>query len=300
MCITSSRSLLDNTYIGAWDIEHPNYGYRHVLAYQNRVQNLTEGPNCMLLPIQSAETIVPAWVVDSTVCPNFLTELYNTLDPVVEDDGLPWMSIEPERMNYVVERGVYHIAILNDLSEEALLNTLAQIPINKKPVLTAELLDFFRNNYNQFPLLLCCFNNANALQAAPILVHYPPQFPATLMVNTLDSHGGIPVIGKSTPFHQKIIIGSYKNTQEEMKVPYKKLAPDFCPPLQDFLPKYAFAIDLLHQFKAPNKDLCFSLQTLHEGTLPQAQLALLTRKEQGVEVPTHAYEHNLFLRSTLG
>ena len=304
MCITSSRSLLDNTYLGAWDIQHPNYGYRHVLAYQNRVQNLEEAPNCMLLPIQSAQPIEPAWLVETSGCPNFLTELYDTIDPPpsIEEEGHAWMSAGDDRMNYVVEQGVYHIAILNNLTTTALEDTFAQIPAEKLPFISKDLLNFFEQHYKDYPLLLCCFNNKAAQQAAPILVHYPPQYPEQLMVNTLDSHGGIPSLGKMTGFHQKMVIGSYKNQQEEPQKPYKKITFEAYPQLQEFLPQYAFAVDLLYQFNAPNNDLLFSVKELQEGTLPKVELGLLQKANKLIDLKTAALtgSSNLVLRGQLG
>lgn len=302
MCITSSRSLLDNTYLGAWDIQHPHYGYRHVLAYQNRVQNLEEGPNCMLLPIQSAQALEPAWLVDTSACPNFLTELYDVLDPPpsIEEDGYAWMSVGDDRVNYVVEQGVYHIAILNNLTSTALEETLAQIPTEKLPFISKELLGFFENHYKDFPLLLCCFNNKEAQQAAPILVHYPPMYPQKLMLNTLDSHGGIPRIDKMTGFHQKMVVGSYKNEQEEPQQPYQKITFNVYPQLQEFLPNYAFAVDLLYQFNAPNNDLLFSVEDLQEGSLPKVQLGLLQQPHRIVDLRTiHLHPNNITLRGHL-
>lgn len=131
-------------------------------------------------------------------------------------------------------------------------------------------------------------------------MHYPPQFAATLMVNTLDAHGGLPEVGKPILFHQKIVIGSYKQRQEDVEKPYMPIASNFYPARQAFLPQYALAIDLLYQFKGPNKDLCFPVQALHQGIPPKAQLTLLAKDDSPVEVPTHSYANQLFLRSTLG
>ncbi len=59
MCITSLQAHLNDTAIGSWDIDHPKYGYRHVLAYENAPQNLGRKPNCMLLHIPAKVPILP-------------------------------------------------------------------------------------------------------------------------------------------------------------------------------------------------------------------------------------------------
>lgn len=296
MCITSSRSILDNTYIGAWDINHPTHGYRHVLAYQNRVKNLSQGPNCMLLPIQSAQPIHPDCLIDTTEQPDFLTDLYEVVYPTgLENDG-NWMSWEDETTNYVVEQGVYHIALLNDCSEEAVERTLKQIPATKLPKLTTELLDFFRANYTDFPLLLCCFDNKAAQQATPILVHYLPRFPEVLMANALDAHDGIPKIGQQISFHQKIILGSYKKDPAPNKKPYTKIPANFYPALRAFLPEYATTIDLLHRFNGPNNDFCFPLQELHQGEVPSVQLGILGQENSSIDIAVQAHKKTLHLQ----
>lgn len=260
MCITSGEARLNNTYVGAWDIEHPDYGYRHVLAYQNRVTNLEEGANCMLLHIPSAQPIEPDWVLDTSEDIDFLKNLYEFLSPQPLSRGFT-RSSEP---NYVVERGVYHIAILNDLTETALEKTLQQIPAHKLPKIDWRLMEFFKTTYPNFPLLLCCFNNKDTKEASPILVHFPPLYPDELMLNTIDSHGGIPNTKRSLNFHQRLIVGSCKKPAE-LAVPYRMLPQNFTNSLDAFLPDYAVAIELDKGSEFPNQDICIGLETIHEG-----------------------------------
>ena len=261
MCITSGEARLNNTYVGAWDIEHPEYGYRHVLAYQNRVTNLEEGANCMLLHIPSTQAIEPDWVLDTSENMDFLRNLYEFLSPQPSNRGFATRSFEP---NYVIERGVYHIAILNDLTEAALEATLEQIPAHKLPKIDWDLLEFFKTAYPNFPLLLCCFNNKDTKEASPILVHFPPLYPDELMLNTIDSHGGIPNPKRSLNFHQRLIVGSCKKPAELVQ-PYRALPKNFTSSLDAFLPDYAIAVAIAREQKFPNQDICIDLKTVHEG-----------------------------------
>jgi len=284
MCITSSRSILDNTYIGAWDINHPTFGYRHVLAYQNRVKNLAKGPNCMLLHIQSKEEIKPEWIIDTSYAPTFLTAIYDEIDPIPKNDGIAWMSSPTERPNYVIERGVYNIAILNNLSPEIIDATLKQIPTHKLPSLENGLIQFFKDKFPNFPLLLCCFDNKDAQQASPILIHFPPLFPEKLMLNTIDSHGGIPDTEKKVGFHQKLIVGSYKCKNKLGIKLYKYFSEHLYQALEEFLPKFATVTDLLHFFNGPNKDICVDVKNIHENKLPKVYLNILGNIESQQEV----------------
>lgn len=290
MCITSSRALLDNTYIGAWDIELPKLGYRHVLAYQNRVKNSAEGPNCMLLHIPSKKNIEPEWLIDSSVYPTFLTDLYSHIDPINTSEM--WMSCSPEPKNHVVEQGVYHIAILNDLDENSIADTLKLIPKHKLPSIKPELIHFFRKNFPEFPLLLCCFDNKEAQFAAPILVHFPPLFPDTLMFNTIDAHGSVPNVDQKIDFHQKIIFGTYKKQSKKDAV-YVKMIPDELVqyitknPLAAYLPNYIAAIDFKGRKAVPNKDVCVNLRDIHNMNLPEIKFALLGDVSTEIKVETH-------------
>jgi hypothetical protein len=289
MCITSSRALLDNSYIGAWDIELPKLGYRHVLAYQNRVKNSSEGPNCMLLHIPSKKNIEPEWLIDSSNHPTFLTDLYSHIDPV--DTSEMWMSPSSEPNNYVIEQGVYHIAILNNLDENSIADTLKLIPKRKLPLIKSELIHFFRKNFPDFPLLLCCFDNKEAQFAAPILVHFPPRFPDTLMFNTIDAHGSVPNVDQKIDFHQKIIFGTYKKQSKKDSV-YIKMIPDELvsfiteSPLAAYSPNYIAAIDFKDRRAVPNKDVCVNLTDIHNMDLPQIKFALLGNRSTEIDVET--------------
>jgi hypothetical protein len=267
-----------------------------VLAYQNRVQNLVQGANCMLLPIQSAAAILPEWLLDMSTEPNFLTDLYDIIDPVLPNRG-DWMDGGNERENYIVKLGVYHIAILNTVNKEALEQVLQQIPKNKRPALSTGLLDFFINTYPDFPLLLCCFENKDALQAAPIVLHYPPKFPDKLMVNALESHSGIPVVGKMVDYHQKIIFGSYKEAEETTAPLYRAIPLDFCSEFSEFMPKRAFGIDLLYSFRWGTKDIWVAQDTLHKGEAPEElYLGIIGNTETYEIIKTEPYNTLLRIR----
>lgn len=282
MCITISKSVLDCTHIGVWDIDHPEYGYRHVLAYQNRVRNLSEEPNCMLLHIPSRAAIKPEHLIDTTGHVDLLTELYEYLDPAPENTMM-WMGDEPakDRPNYVVEMGVYHIAILNHLTADGLASALSQIPQHKIPEIGNDFIDFFNSHFPGFPLLLCCFDTTEAAQAAPVMVHYAPLFPDKLMANTLDAHGGLPKIDRLLDFHQNIIFGTCKEPKGDN--PYAKQIPgDFHPELAGFLPDTVSVLDLtpFASINLPNKDICIDLKSVQAGDPPTVTMELLGSKEQ--------------------
>jgi len=205
MCITSLEAELKNTIIGVWDIEHPEFGYRHVMAYQNSPLNLDEGPNAMILPVPSKSPIEASHILNTENDPYFLSEMADLVAPKRFTRAEP-VSMEP----LVVEMGIYHIAVLNELDESLLSDCLAQIPSHKRPKISKELFSFYQQKYPNYSLLICCFQNTDIKDASPIMLHFDPLFPDTFVFNTVEAHGEVPVLGEPKFFHQRILIGSHK------------------------------------------------------------------------------------------
>lgn len=206
MCITTLDASLSNTYVGVWDIDHPDWGYRHVLAYENTPKNLSDAPNCMLLHIPSSSSLLPDHIINTENDPTFLSQMAKSLIP--EESGYArTVDFSPKR-NFVVEMGIYHLALLNIVNEEALQEALESIPKEKRPIISPDFMQFYAQTFPGFPLLLCCFNNKEAKKASPIMVHFAPLFPDTFLFPTLESHGQVPEVGSQQIFHQTIVTGS--------------------------------------------------------------------------------------------
>ena len=253
MCVTTLEARLSKTRIGVWDVMHPEYGYRHVVAYQNSVQNLSDGANCMLLHIPSKTALSPDCMINTENDVELLVEMEYSVFGRPRGFG---------GKNHIVEMGVYHIALLNDFSENVIESTLQLIPEQKRPELSKEILDFYNQTFPGFPLALCCFNNKDAKKASPILLHYDPKYPDTFMFNTLDSHGGVPDLNEPVLFHQTIITGSYKLNKaasgySEFNYQYVSQGP------LPWLPRFgtAFKVNTL----LPNRDLLINAATIQNG-----------------------------------
>ena len=204
MCVTSSPATLSSTYVGAWEIEHPTYGYRHVMAYQNAPQNLAEGANCMLLHLPAAEPLLPEYLLDTADCPNLLKQMAASKTSRSFSSG----NIVPQQV-YVVEMGIYHVVLLNEKTPEALETALIQVPAEKRPAIAPELLQFYSTHFPDYPIVLACFNNGESKQASPIMLHFKPSNPSHLFFNLLEGHdGGLPQFNQLVERHQVIIAGS--------------------------------------------------------------------------------------------
>lgn len=266
MCVTIHSAELPQTYVGAWDINHPEFGYRHVLAYQNKPISQSDQPNCMLLHIPAAAPLQPDYLLDTTGCEWLLQQM--------ADNGRKQSRTRFSPENHVFEMGIYHIAMLNEVHPAAVAEALSQIPGEKRPDISDEFIHFFADHFPDYPLLLCCFNNKESKKASPILIHFEPQRPEVFQLNLLDAHGHLPIIGQMHFFERTLIVGSYKlkkNSGESHAFDHSNVPIHLLP----FLPRYGFAEDL--RADLPNADLLISVDDVANersarikvGTLPR-------------------------------
>ena len=249
MCVTVGPATLEETIIGTWDIEHPTLGLRRVLAYQNVPYNHNDEPNCMILPIPSIEPLNREHLLDTSKEVHFLKKM---ADQIVPKDRSFSGSV---KRNYVWEMGIYHVAMLNEVNTESLEEALSLIPVEKRPLISLEFLDFYSSHYKGNVLLLCCFNNKDAKQASPIMIHYTPMDWEYFFCPTLESHGGVPDFGENITFHQKIIFGTSENQAKRSN--FMPLSTEVSNDIiKSFLPDYAIGAHL--QMDAQNADVLIS------------------------------------------
>lgn len=232
MCVTSATAYLNNTVVGGWDIQHPTYGYRHVLAYQNAPENLASEANCMLLHIPTTADLEPSNLIDTSACPALLYDIVKMLLPPPLENSRS-MDVSPQ--NYIIEMGVYHVALLNDLSSTALNGVLNQIPVSKRPTIALELLQFYVEHFPNYRLVLACFDNKNLKIASAIMLHYEPIFPRKIFFPLLEGHdGNVPHIGQNIRMHQHIIYGSVSQIESTLPLSISNVPETLHP----FLPQY--------------------------------------------------------------
>ena len=265
MCITTLAAELKKTRIGVWDVLHPTFGYRHVLAYQNNPQNLSDQSNCMLLHIPSKEPLTPDCIINTENDVEFLMQMEKPFSPIVRGE---LKSFD----NHIIEMGVYNIALLNDISATAVEETLQQIPVGKRPEIPAAFLDFYKETFPRFPLILCCFNNKDTKNASPIMIHFKPKYPDVFMFPTLDSHGSVPNLREKVWFEQTLITGSYQLQKEgngfqsfELESVSEELLP--------WLPKYGTAVKLDTQLS--NKDILIDARVIRAGGDTSIKMGIL-------------------------
>jgi hypothetical protein len=202
MCITLNEAELYATIVGGWDIVHPERGPLRVLAYLNNAKNLVPGlPNCMPLQVETDTDLTPEDIIDTTPHPTVLKDMFDIYHPKTRS-----LRKEIEEV-FVVEMGIYHLVVMNSLSQEGLAKALAQVPENKRPHFSEKMLSFYKENLPNCKLILACFDTTEAKNASTILVTYIPSNPDKIRLPMLEGHGSFPVIAAPVEVHQKIVVG---------------------------------------------------------------------------------------------
>ncbi|HET6860234.1 MAG TPA: hypothetical protein VFH94_24470, partial [Streptomyces sp.] len=169
-----------------------------------------DGPNAMLLHLPTAR-MSKANFLSAGNSSDILGRMVDALRPVAagpEDDGMDWMGREPAPAAVeVFEHDVYTVLLASD---PALIHAaLAQVPYRKRPRLDPRLLEFYADHYPGHAVAVCCFDNAQAAQAKPLLMWYPPTDPDRLVLPALDCHtGGPPDLAAEVPVDHWVLLGS--------------------------------------------------------------------------------------------
>lgn len=208
MCITSGPAKLAKTVVYAGLAQRDGRDV-HVMGYQNRAENLADGPNCMILHLPSAMPMSPDNMVDTSGCPKLLDKL---LDAVRERTFLASLSAlsEPEPpVVHVFNKGIYTVVLAN--RPDLVAGALHRVPAERRPAISAELLEFYETWFPSWHLALCCFSNREATTTTPLLWWYESMFPDVLLAPAIDCHsGGAPPIGELTRRDHALVFGSHR------------------------------------------------------------------------------------------
>ncbi|MCX4971814.1 hypothetical protein [Streptomyces sp. NBC_00620] len=207
MCVSMDRADFSGTTLYAGRLRHPAHGLIHVLGYQNTVVNLADGPNAMLLHL-------PTYRMSRD---NFLSvgRSSDVLERMVEavrpaaraDDGIAWMGWDTAPEVEVFEHDIYTVLLARDPA--ALPAALAEVPAHKRPRLSEALLRFYGERCPGYALAVCCFDNAQAAQAKPLLMWYPPIDPDVLTLPAVDCHTGeVPDLDSEVAVDHWVLFGT--------------------------------------------------------------------------------------------
>src|SRR5438132_410397 len=177
MCVSAAPAEFSGTIVYIGRHTHPEYGPVEVLGYQNTVVNLADGPNAMLLHLP-ATGMSSVNFLDAGETPYILRDLVSSAG-----GGLP-AGVE------VFDYDVYTVVLAAD--PRAIPAALEQVPPAKRPTLAPDLFRFYADTFPGYPVAVCCFDNADARRAAPLLLWYRPIFADRLTAPALDAHSGGP------------------------------------------------------------------------------------------------------------
>ncbi|MFG3093386.1 hypothetical protein [Streptomyces sp. NPDC048202] len=187
MCISTDGADFSGTIVYCGRRHHPEHGLIHVLGYQNTAVNQADGPNAMLLHLPTRR-LGPRHFLSTGRTGDILRRMVAAVEADTrEADGIAWMSAEAEPVQ-VFEHDVYTVLLASDPT--AIPAALEQVPPHRRPSLDPDLLRFYAEHFPYHTIAVCCFDNADARRAKPLLLWYPPLDPDRLTVPALDSHTG--------------------------------------------------------------------------------------------------------------
>jgi hypothetical protein len=185
------QAKFTGTRLYAGRLHHPQHGLIHVLGYQNIAVNLAGGPNAMLLHLPTHRMSQDNFISTERNS-RVLERMVDAVKPEWPAPGgasVPRWGGAPAAVE-VFEHDIYTVLLAADPT--ALPDALAQVPARKRPHLNPQLFQFYADLYPGYAIAVCCFDNAEAAQAEPLFLWYPPIDPEVLVVPAVDSHTGEP------------------------------------------------------------------------------------------------------------
>ena len=258
MCVSAGLAEFSGTTLYAGRRTHPEHGLVHVLGYQNTVANLAAGPNAMLLHLP-AVGMTPGSLVAVGQDSDFLDRIAAGAIPVSRSARVDWMDAAAVQ---VFEHDIYTMLLAPDAT--MLSSALHRVDPRKRPTLAPDLMAFYADHYPRHAMLLCCFDNAEAQRAKPLLLWYHPQEPDLLVAPALDCHTGAPpdLTAPVLVDHQVVFGTDAAPAGWGSPIHY---SPDMRRQVREFLPD--FALGHRHQGWLPNGDFAITHDDLLTGDL---------------------------------
>ncbi|MFI9250020.1 hypothetical protein [Streptomyces sp. NPDC053069] len=206
MCISTGEAAFSGTILYCGRQHHPVHGLIHVMGYQNTAVNLADGPNAMLLHLPTRQLTAEQFISvgrSGDVLQRMVAAV-ETAD--AEDDGIAWMGADPQPVQ-VFEYDVYTVLLASDPT--LVPAALQRVPPHRRPALHPDLLRFYADSFPDHTIAVCCFDNADAQRARPLLLWYPPLDPDRLVLPALDSHtGGPPDLDAEVPVDHWVLLST--------------------------------------------------------------------------------------------
>lgn len=217
MCICMEPAKLSKTVLYAGEAKRDGKTV-HVLGYQNTAQHLGEGTggNAMILPIPSAAPMGPANVLDTSSCPSILKDIAEAI-PRPRSRSLGFSKgLDMDDMSFsvqVFDTGIYTVVLASPGAGVAEIRRAldGQVSDERRPPVKDAMIASFLANYPKSHLALCCFGNADEIEADPLLWWYEPIDSEVLFAPGLDAHDGNPPdLRAEVEVDHQVAFGSYR------------------------------------------------------------------------------------------
>jgi hypothetical protein len=207
MCVSASAAELSGTILFAGRRLHRVHGWVEVLGYQNTAVNLSPGPNAMLLHLP-ARKVTSAHFLNVGRCDQVLRDMAAAVQSMGRgrylSDETDWMG--GGRVE-VFEHDIYTVVLADRATD--IPRALDRVPERKRPVVSSELLAFYADCFPGYPVALCCFDNAEAIQAKPLMLWYRPLDEERLILPAIDCHtGAVPDLEASVRTDHTVIFAT--------------------------------------------------------------------------------------------
>jgi hypothetical protein len=152
-----------------------------------------------------AGTMSQANVIDTEGCPHLLRDMVSALAPAMLAAGAA-QAAPVSRAVEVFDSGIYTVALAGDPRD--IPSALEQVPERKRPPLNKALFGWYHTTFPGWPVALCCFDNADAARATPMMWWYEPAYPDWLFAPAVDCHtGAIPDLRADVATDHWVVLG---------------------------------------------------------------------------------------------
>ena len=253
MCVTIANSLMAETIIMLHRVVIDGVHY-HILGYQCTVQNLSTGPNAMILHIPSRTEMSHKNLLETSHAPSILKNISQAI-PKILTRGMSDNGPKDLGRVTIFEHGIY--AVVSTQDPYLAYDALQLVPVNKRPNISRSFLEYYAKARPGWTLQICCFDNSEAGTAAPLLWKFEPIDPDTYTFPMLDAHdGGVPRNGVDVHRDHVLAIGC-NDYQFGERVSYSEHLGD----LALVLPQYVYG--KRKNGRSPNGDYTVSQASIN-------------------------------------
>jgi hypothetical protein len=209
MCVSMDEAGFSGTIVYCGRRLHPEHGWIEVLGYQNTAVNLAAGPNAMLLHLP-AQSVTSRQFLPASRSDRVLRDMVDAVRPAAAGrgaGGTDWMGAATMSQAEVFQHDIYTVVLAQDAKH--IPAALERVEPRKRPAPNLELFAFYADLYPGYPIALCCFDNADAAEARPLLLWYEPLEHDRLVLPAIDCHtGAVPDLSMDVLTNHWLLFGS--------------------------------------------------------------------------------------------